>query len=230
MIGVLDSYDHPVTLRFYGGFVHLLPGGSLAQALEVHFRFPAQVSLSPSCARLEAALTSAMRLDFMAREPLTLPERPMGRSLSHVLPVDHHGFRKTIGVKGGAVRRVSDADQLAQKTAELEAILSEDGESVRAFRRFTGTHGHEDEYLKDISDAFFEQVRLGELEVWLDGYHLQVELIPTSVRVNGYLLKGESDEASLPAGVAISFRAAPGSHLPHYPADNPHVLEQPPTL
>jgi hypothetical protein len=34
----------------------------------------------------------------------------------------------------------------------------------------------------------------------------------------------------LPDGLRVEFPVDPQSTIPHYPLDNPHVLEQPPTI
>ena len=129
-----------------------------------------------------------------------------------------------------------DAGHLEEKRGELTSIVDELGESVEAFCRFTGIGGHHDEHIEALSAEFFRQMSKGadNLSLWLDGYSVDVELRLHRVLVNGYVERGHEPSPeqilTLPEGAVLTFRPVAGSHLPHYPASNPHVLEQPPTL
>jgi len=224
----------PITLVFRGGLFTVLPGTGPARKIDVHMRLPEQVRVSDAEDRrlteLEVAWSSATRLDFESSgsiKPETLPVRP----ISHLIPIDYHGFHKTVSFTGGTVSGKGSAvprREIVRMTAVKKRAKHD--EMLLEFKRFAriSNHDHDQEYLKGLTRAFCERIDANELRCWMRGYTIEVKLATrgTKVVVNGRCSKAQG----LLDGIRVEFPMDPQSTIPHYPLDNPHVLEEPPTI
>ncbi len=95
-----------VSLIFHGGLFTVLPGSGSARRIDVHMCRPEGVEVVSEGGRrlndLENVLGSARRLDFESQKSLRPDCLPI-RRVSHLLPIDYHGFHKTVSFSGGAV-------------------------------------------------------------------------------------------------------------------------------
>jgi hypothetical protein len=224
----------PIKLVFRGGLFTVLPGTGSARKVDVHMRLPEQVRVFDSeeknMTELEVSWSSATRLDFECPGSITPVNLPL-RQISHLIPIDYHGFHKIVSFtggrisgKGGAVSRAEIMRMTAvKKRAKQDEMLSE----FKRFARITN-HDHDHEYLKGLTQAFFERINAEELRCWMQGYSVEVKFASrgTRVVVNGRRSKAQT----LPDGIRVEFPMDPQSTIPHYPLGNPHVLEEPPTI
>jgi hypothetical protein len=225
----------PITLVFHGGLFTVLPGSGPARKVDVHMRLPQPVRVIGKDGKRmtgwETDWSGADRIDFetpAALKPEILPIRP----ISYLIPIDYRGFRKVVGFSGGTVTGAGNS--VPRKTAiRLNAVKSRGRreEMLQEFKRFAGVthHDHDQAYLNGMVQEFFERLSSKELRTWVGGYRIEVKLPVRGTVVN---LNGRRRDAyrKLPDGLRIEFPIDPRSTIPHYPMDNPHVLEQPPTL
>lgn len=223
-----------ICLVFHGGLFQLLPGSGSCRRVDVHFALPEPVRVVGTrrgsrtrWEELEAAMGSAARIDFAVPRALR-PEHMPVRSVSHLLPVDYQGFRKTIGFTGGVVSGMGPRVPSAEVRGLREVKGRGRSQEMRAaFASFTGVSSHREEDLDPLAHDFFSRLDKEELRRWKPGYRVSVTLPVRGVRI---LLNGRPQSAQeLQDGLRIEFRAASGSVIPHFPAHNPHVMEQPPT-
>jgi hypothetical protein len=176
------------------------------------------------------AWSSATRLDFESPGSITPESLPL-RPISHLIPIDYHGFHKTVSFTGGRVSGKGSAVPRAEimRMTAVKKRAKQD-EMLREFKRFAriSNHDHDQEYLKGLTQAFFERINAEELRCWMQDYSIEVKLASrgTQVVVNGRRSKAQV----LPDGIRVVFPMDPKSTIPHYPLDNPHVLEEPPTI
>jgi hypothetical protein len=224
----------PITLCFRGGFFTVLSGGGMPMKVDVHMRMPEEVKvLGPNKKRdleLEACLNSASRVDFVSNSQLRPAVLPI-RHVSHITPVDYHGFHKVVGFIGGTVtgagKPVPD-----QKLEHLRAVKkrADADEMTAEYERFVGVNHHHDANQRSVRyliQHFFDKLSARELRRWLPGYCVEVKMSSATTRV---IVNGRCSQArSLQNETRIEFPVDPESRIPHYPLNNPHVLEQPPT-
>jgi hypothetical protein len=224
----------PITLCFHGGFFTVLSGGGMPMKVDVHMRMPEEVKVfGPNKKRdpdLEACLSSASRIDFVSKAQLRPDVLPI-RRISHITPVDYHGFHKVVGFIGGTVTGVGKPVP-DHKLERLRAAKkrADAGEMTAEYERFAGVNHHHDSKQKSVQyliQHFFNNLSARELRRWSPGYFVEVKMssATTKVIVNGRCSKARS----LQNDTRIEFPVDPDSSIPHYPLNNPHVLEQPPT-
>lgn len=224
----------PITLVFRGGLFTVLPGTGSARKVDVHMRLPEQVQVLDSeenhLTKLEVAWSSATRLDFESPGSINPEDFPL-RPISHLIPIDYHGFHKTVSFTGGRVSGKGSTvprGEIMRMTAVKKRAKHD--EMVREFKRFAriSDRDHDQKCLKGLTEAFFERINAEELRCWMQGYTIEVKLATrgTKVVVNGRYSKGQA----LPDGIRVDFPMDPQSTIPHYPLNNPHVLEEPPTI
>ena len=224
----------PITLCFHGGFFTVLSGGGEPMKVDVHMRMPEEVKVfGPNKRRdpeLEACLNAASRIDFVSSSQLRSAVLPI-RHVSHITPVDYHGFHKVVGFIGGTVSGVGKPVP-DQKLERLRAVKkrANDDEMTAEYERFVGVKHHHDSKQKGVQllvQHFFSSLSARELKKWSPGYCVEVKMSSATTRVivNGRCAKARS----LQNETRIEFPIDPDSTIPHYPLSNPHVLEQPPT-
>ncbi len=223
-----------ITLIFHGGLFTILPGSRPVRRVDVHMALPERVKATGADGKqlleLEAILSSAVRLDFEGPgliRPATLPIRP----ISHLVPLDYHGFRKIVGFTCGTVSGtgVSTPRSAPRRMAAIKKRANPE-EMLHEFKEFAGitSHEHDQKYLNGMVGEFFERIKVKELRCWMPGYRIEVKLPArrTEVVVNGRRVSGQA----LPDDLRVEFRVDPNSTIPHFPLSNPHILEGPPTI
>ena len=222
-----------VTLVFHGGLFSILPGSGPGRRVDVHLRLADRVEVRTASGKrlteLETLLSSAVRVDFESLDgpagirPLRIP----ARAVSHAIPIDYQGFRKTVSFTGGTLKGAGPT-MAAVRLSRLRAIKKrgDAAEMRRVFEAFTGSRddGHASEALAPLVAGFFASLRPAVIRRWLPGYRIQVTL---RGRVRA-ALNGRAPDHLIPRGCRIALRVDLGSTLPHYPSGNPHVLEHPP--
>ena len=121
----------PITLVFRGGLFTVLPGSGSARKVDVHMRLPEQVKVfdseEKSMTELEVSWSSATRLDFESPGTITPEALPL-RPISHLIPIDYHGFHKTVSFTGGRVsgkgRAVPRAEIMRMTAVKKRAIYA----------------------------------------------------------------------------------------------------------
>lgn len=219
-----------IQLVFYGGFFVSLPGAGNRRKVLVYLCRPARVQVTDSMGKHDAGwekkLSDQNSIDFVSKGSLTPNKLPM-RHLSDLLPVNYNGFRKVVGFTGGAVSGDGEGS-LPQEDYQLHASAkgSNDVEiKLKAFKKVCDiSHSKYDaDYRKGIVQRFCEE----DVRWWKKGYHVMVELDYNRLQLR---LGGLAPPQDLKDGLQITFRVADDSVIPHFPLNNPHVLEQPPTF
>jgi hypothetical protein len=224
----------PITLVFRGGLFTVMPGTGPALKVDVHMRLPQPIQIIAKngnrVSSLETSWNAASRIDFECKavlKPTVLPIRP----ISHLIPIDYHGFHKTVGFTGGMLTGVGDPVPRTT-TIRMNAVKNRASleEMLHEFKLFAGVthHDHDQEYLNGMVQEFFERLSSRELRTWMPGYRIEVKL---PIRGTTAILNGRRPKRPqpLPDGLRVVFPIDPKSTIPHYPLNNPHVLEQPPT-
>jgi hypothetical protein len=222
----------PITLVFRGGFFTDLPGCGESRKVDVHMRMPEQVKVTDSNKKrdttLENALSSASRIDFISKASLKPAILPI-RRLSHLIPIDYHGFHKTVSFTGGTVtgsgKAVPRPDLMRITAAKKRADRDEMLVVFKRYNRVT-SDDHDQEFMRGMVQEFFSRANAKELRTWRADYCIEVK-IPTSPLT--VLRNGRQANLSISNGTKIEFPVDPTSTIPHYPLNNPHVMERPPT-
>ena len=220
-----------ITLVFHGGLFTVLPGTGPAKKIDVHMRLLHRVVATDSKGKrlsdLEGILSASVRADFEGAGDIRPADLPI-RAVSHLIPVDYQCFRKTVSFNAGTVSGAGGS--LSSTTSRALAQVKERArpdEMLEEFKRFAGidSHEHDQEYIERFLPKFYARTRAKDLRCWTPGYLIQVKLRGRGARVvlNG-LSKNDLDD-----GLRVEFLMQPGSTIPHFPLNNPHVLEQPPT-
>ena len=226
-----------ITLIFNGGFFVVMPSAGDRRKVLAYQACPGDAVVADltggDLRGLQGELSGATSVDFVSTTPLSPHQLPM-RRLSDCLNINYNGFLKVIGFTGGRVTgRLKDpvpSDLQAYHASAKSAGEPKDG--LEAFKAFHGIDhsNHDTSYVNDgVVEAF---MNTPDTRWWVPGYRIEVELDFGGLicRVNG-----QPPNNVLKDGLRIEFpidQEDPDCHpvIPHYEHNNPHVLEQPPTI
>lgn len=225
-----------ITLVFDGGFFVVMPAAGDRRKVLAYQACPGEVAVTDGNGNplrgLEGELLSHS-VDFVSNTPLTRGPLPM-RRLSNCLNINYNGFRKVIGFTGGRVTGHLD-DPVPDLMKALHATAVGAGAPLVGLQAFKDFHGinndqHDQSYVNDgVVEAF---MNTQDTRWWVPGYRIEVELDFNGLdcRVNGQVPNN-----ALADNLRIEFPIDPRDPdchpgIPHYEHNNPHVLEQPPTI
>lgn len=219
-------------LVFHGGLFVVLPGAKDRNKVDVLMRTPEPVGVIDQQAQnnlpgWESKLSSASRLDFLSEQGKLNVKQLSLRRVSHAMPVNYNDFHKNVGFNAGFIRDEFQGNIPANATAIFADAQAADepDELLKHYKRlFPDVPANHDESLKKgIVQSFGSSP---SVQMWLLGYRIEVDL-PKDFEV---LVNGRVESSWPKQDLDIVFSVHPGSVVPHYPLDNPHVLEQPPTI
>lgn len=221
-----------IELIFDMGLFVPLPGAEKRRTIAVYMASSPRVVIEQNGFEdLQKELYLARNVHFVSDEALEPTVLPVRRLIKY-LAVDYSRFEKVVTFTGGRVSEqyddavptdLRDAHSRAKKAKQNQ----NDEELLKAYKDFHGIHHnmYDADYLAGIAQEF---AATDDTRRWTPGYKLVVTFeYSTPVRADGRTLD-LSDE------MTIKFIADKQSEIPHFhrrggAADNPHVLEQPPT-
>lgn len=218
------------TLQFQGGLFSCLTGTDYPRRVIVQIVEPGNVEVTRGeehDAYLEDKLKNAKRIDIESDGEVTPEVLPI-RAISHLIPIDFSRFKKVVSFSNGVVSGsgvVVSEDEYGIYFPEPQDAKTR----FSRFRQFTKTkyENHAQEYVKKVVDEFYKYNEPERLARWKAGYVVEVEIDDDDASV---IWDGRIGGKESIKDLKILFKVSKESTIPHFPLDNPHVLEQPPTI
>jgi hypothetical protein len=218
-----------ITLVFHGGLFVPFPGAGKNRRVDVQLYSPRKIRVSAEgrVKSFENRLNSPNTISFVSEAPLQPEVLPL-RRISHLTPINHYDFKKTVSFTGGLVTGIYDKEP---PWKELKSFAEpQDPDNLNAmlkkFKLITGikSNKYDKAYKKGFVQEFYATP---DVRWWMKGYRIEVTL-PKGTKV--FKDNGATPIPGLVDGMRIEFPVAKNSPIPHGPLNNPHVLEQPPTF